>query len=205
MRVTWCRAVQFNSDPDPGAADESLLVLDEVWDEQGPFEAIIGFSQGGAFTTVYLAHRQQTYGEHGFQRAVITAGFLLEDNEGIMEDKVIPESPYNDIPSFHWIGKYDSGITAPSENYKVTRYYTDPVVAVDPDGSHRVPRAGSARFDDLVAFLKGEEVCLDDPLSQGEVGSQDCSVVVGRPELCSRDLDGRPVSEICPKSCGVCG
>ena len=193
---------QFVTSSDPGVADRSLEDLDAVWDEQGPFEAILGFSQGAAFTTVYLAHRQQTYGEHGFDRAVTISGFLLNDTPGLITDKIDPESPFEDVPSLHWMGKFDVIIT-PEQSREVLPYYTDPVVAYDPDGDHSPPQAGSARFDDIVAFLRGEEVCLDDPFLR--VGNRDCAYVATRPSLCSRSFEGTLVSEVCPDSCGVCG
>ena len=193
---------QFDFDPSPDVADQSLEDLDAIWDEQGPFEAILGFSQGAAFTTVYLSHRQQTYGEHGFDRAVMVSGYLLKDQPGLITDKIIPESPFDDIPSLHWIGRFDDVIT-PEQSEEVLQFYTDPIVAFDADGAHDVPRDGSVRFDDVVAFLRGEDVCLDDPFARA--GNKDCSYAASNPDVCSRSFEGKLVSDICPESCGTCG
>lgn len=193
----------FTTTSDPGVADNSLEDLDAIWDEQGPFDAILGFSQGAAFTSVYLAHRQQTYGEHGFQKAVTVSGYLLEGQSGLITEKMDLETPFDDIPSYHWIGWYDTVIT-PFQSFDVLPYYTDPIVGLDPVGTHDVPRKFSERFSELVAFLKDELVCPADVILDPSVSRDDCEVVQGNPSLCSGSVDGNPVSLFCPETC-VCG
>jgi predicted esterase len=195
--------VPFDTTTDPSIADNSLQVLDDLWDEQGPFEVILGFSQGAAFTSVYLAHRQQTYGEHGFQKAVTVSGYLLEGQSGLITEKMDLETPFDDIPSYHWIGWYDDVIT-PFQSFDVLPYYTDPVVGMDPDGAHDVPQVGSERFDEVVSFLKDELVCPADVILAPSVSRDDCDVVRGDPSLCSGSMKGNPIALFCPETC-VCG
>jgi len=194
--------VPFDTNSNPNAADNSLQALDEIWDEQGPFEAILGFSQGAAFTSVYLAHRQQTYGEHGFQKAVTVSGYLLTGQSGLITEKMDLEKPFDGIPSYHWIGWFDNVIT-PFQSFDVLPYYTDPVVGMDRFGNHDVPQVGSERFDEVVSFLKDELDCPADVIFAPGVSRDDCAVVQGNPSLCSGSIEGNPVALFCPETCDV--
>jgi hypothetical protein len=190
----------FIATDDPGVADQSLNDLDDLWDEEGPFEAILGFSQGASMTSIYLAHRQMTYGEHGFERAVMAGGFINEDTSGLTE-KIEMEAPFADIPSLHYIGWYDNTIL-PVQSLDVIPYYTDPIVTVDAENGHIVPFEGTPRFDEVVSFLRGELICpLDNIVPQA---NQDCAMAASNPNVCDKVYLNSPVSVLCPETCGVC-
>ena len=124
--------------------DESLSYLEGVWDEKGPFDAILGFSQGAAMTALFsgmLESKQKV-----LPRCIICiSGIKVRDErfdgwyDGIRR-----------LPSFHLCGSQD-----PVKIFtnRLIRSFEKPVV-VEHERGHVVPKLGMADEAALVAFLK---------------------------------------------------
>ena len=201
----------------PDVADDSLAVLDQIVADQGPFAAILGYSQGAAFVPVYLAHTMEQEGAQPFDKALMFCGYPTDTHLGLRDDLVAVQSPFGDVPSFHWIGLRDF-IIRPFLSRELLPYFTDPVSVEDPTGFHAVPQKNSPTFDDVVAFVRDgatppprddddEEGCADDPDFAVE-GREwiDCDWIAENAVdlACSRSYRGVPIAESCPVACGVC-
>ena len=64
---------------DPDWADDSIVYLDNLVSQEGPFFGILGYSQGAAFIPVYLANTSNT-----FNIAVMNNGYLPITHQGLI-------------------------------------------------------------------------------------------------------------------------
>ena len=64
---------------DPDWADLSIAYLDQIVIDNGPFYALLGYSQGSAMIPVYLANTQNT-----FDRVMLYNGYLPTTHHGLM-------------------------------------------------------------------------------------------------------------------------
>jgi len=128
-------------------AAESFSTLDRVIAEQGPFWGLLGFSQGGAFVSVYLAHA--TVGT--FEMAVMFSGYPTETHQGLL-DLVAANSPYGDIPALSWSGENDGTIGSGFSAGQAATF-TNPVIVVDPQGDHHPPLPTNPTWNQVVEFI----------------------------------------------------
>lgn len=77
--------------------------LDNIVSTQGPFKIIMGYSQGGAYVTSYLAWRENTYPSEAapFNGAAIFCGYLQTTHAGIMA-RINAAEPLG-TPAMVWI------------------------------------------------------------------------------------------------------
>ena len=140
----------WNANQDPttkdwhyDGCDESLAYLESVWDERGPFDVILGFSQGAAITALFsgvLKSKRKVMPKC----IVCISGIKVRDSrfddvyEGIAQ-----------LPSFHLYGSHD-----PVKIFtnRLIRSFDSPVV-IQHERGHVVPRLGDADEAQLVAFL----------------------------------------------------
>lgn len=128
-----------------------------VWNEQGPFDGMVGFSQGSAAISLYI---------------IETLSLIQNDSTGIYSKLVAPlpkfvmlfSSPFrsseitqklNDtikIPSLHIIGEADNWVS-PDLSREMMALYKDPSVHYHP-GSHFVP-SGSEHRKVYKDFVQG--------------------------------------------------
>ena len=87
---------------DPDWAEDSINLLDEYVQEQGPFFGILGYSQGSAFAPVYLS----TVAAGTFQVALLFCGYLPTTHLGLL-GLINDEAPFGDIPALVWAGSND--------------------------------------------------------------------------------------------------
>ena len=83
-------------------ADASIDYLDQIVEEQGPFYAILGYSQGAAMIPVYLANTDKT-----FNRVMMYNGYLPTTHEGLI-DTINEAAPFS-IPAMVFSGENDDG------------------------------------------------------------------------------------------------
>jgi predicted esterase len=92
------------------AVDEAIELLYEVIDEQGPFDAIIGFSQGAAIATVFMLHHMIKHPLDPpyalFKYALLFSGAVFIDPSGIARGPD-GKDPKLRIPSLHVCGEKD--------------------------------------------------------------------------------------------------
>lgn len=135
----------------PNVANASIVNLSNIVDEQGPFYAILGFSQGAAFVPIYLSRAPTG----SFEKAVMFSGYLTETHLGLL-DSVQGASPFGDISSLIWIGEQDFVIN-PSLTEATIPEFASPTVIRSPTGGHTVPGTWDDTFEEVVTFLKDEE------------------------------------------------
>ena len=85
---------------DPNWANDSISYLDNFISEHGPFDCIIGYSQGAAFIPVYVSNTS-----NDFQKVIMYNGYLPYTHLGLM-DTINSNAPFN-IPSIVFSGEND--------------------------------------------------------------------------------------------------
>jgi len=85
---------------DPNWANDSINYLDNLISQHGPFDGILGYSQGAAFIPVYLSNTSNQ-----FKFASMYNGYLPYTHTGLMQI-INSNSPFN-IPSVVFSGEYD--------------------------------------------------------------------------------------------------
>ncbi|XP_058483648.1 esterase OVCA2 [Solea solea] len=127
--------------------DESVAVVREAVKDQGPFDGILGFSQGAAFVAM-LCSLQERRLEHefSFRFAILVAGF----RSACTEHNTFYSAPIQ-IPSLHVFGLEDRVIPG-SMSKELLPFFLEPKVLEHP-GGHFVP-AASAHRQTYQDFLK---------------------------------------------------
>lgn len=117
---------------------ESLQVVKEKFASEGPFDGVIGFSQGASLVSLLCILRSNPTEGIQFKFAILMAGFKsLVSPHAVLYDTRI------DCPSFHTIGATDGVIpTQASEDLLAT--FIDGV-AYRHDGGHYVPSSPQLR------------------------------------------------------------
>ncbi|XP_006007486.1 esterase OVCA2 isoform X2 [Latimeria chalumnae] len=132
--------------------EESLETVAKALADQGPFNGILGFSQGSALVAIICALKQQGDLRFQFDFAILIAGFKSQSSSH--------ESYYRDpitIPTLHIFGETDRVI--PGEMSRdLTSCFTDPLVLTH-QGGHFVPTSAPQKkvyCEFLGTFLKKE-------------------------------------------------
>ena len=132
---------------DPGWADDSLALLDDIVASEGPFYGILGYSQGSAFVPIYLAHAPLGT----FRVAFMFCGYLTTTHRGLL-GMVESASPFGGIPALVWMGNYDWIITNPKSVEQAGKF-SEPTVVASSAGSHAVPDRDDPTWSNVFAFM----------------------------------------------------
>lgn len=127
--------------------DESVTAVREAVKSQGPFDGILGFSQGAAFVAMLCSlHEQKLQPEFSFRFAILVAGFrsACEEHQKFYD-------PPLEIPSLHVFGLEDR-VIPDNMSRELLPSFKDPQVLTHP-GGHFVP-AASAHRQAYQDFLK---------------------------------------------------
>ncbi|NWH63509.1 OVCA2 Esterase, partial [Geococcyx californianus] len=120
---------------EPAGLEESLSAVAAALAEQGPFDGLLGFSQGAALAAMVCALRAR--GDPRFQPvafAILVAGFASRaPAHGHFYREPIA------LPTLHVVGDADMVIAAPLSR-ELARRFVEPVVLSHP-GGHFVPVA----------------------------------------------------------------
>ena len=132
--------------------EASVSVIRRGFEELGPFDGVLGFSQGAALIPLLDAmRRQEPDGPIQFKFVILVAGF---------KSLVTPHSEYYstatvvDVPSFHTIGATDT-VIPPHASEELAALCTHPTVYRH-DGGHYIPASGklkAALLDFLASFI----------------------------------------------------
>ncbi|XP_041864352.1 esterase OVCA2 [Melanotaenia boesemani] len=126
---------------------ESVTAVREAVNAQGPFDGILGFSQGAAFVAMLCCLQEQKLEpEFNFRFAILVAGFRSK----CKEHQKFYNAPFQ-IPSLHVFGLEDKVIPDYMSRELLTSFQ-DPQVLIHP-GGHFVP-AASAHRQTYQDFLK---------------------------------------------------
>ncbi|XP_022719543.1 rhodanese-like domain-containing protein 6 isoform X2 [Durio zibethinus] len=129
--------------------DVSLAHLKKVFSEQGPFDGILGFSQGAAMAALLSAQGDNLKGEIDFRFAILCSGFALP----------LPDFgrlPIN-CPSLHIFGSHpgqDRQITSQNSRYLASRFEDGCSVIIEHEFGHIIPTR-SPYIDNIKDFLRG--------------------------------------------------
>lgn len=127
--------------------DDSLKAVSDMVATHGPFDGVLGFSQGACFVSLLCAHQQtNSSSTFRFKFAILFAGFrsLLSPHAHLYS---VPIS----LPTFHSIGETDGVI--PSEASKQLVELFPGAVSYQHGGGHYIP-ASSALRAAMQDFLK---------------------------------------------------
>ena len=120
---------------DPNWAQSSFTYLNDIVATQGPFDGLIGYSQGGAMTVLYLSQAQAS-----FRFAVTFCGYVPTTHTGLV-GRINAASPMS-IPAAFYYGTSDWVISnamtlAAAAHFSTTTMISD-------GGGHSIPQSGSA-------------------------------------------------------------
>jgi len=138
-----------NPTTDPGWADDSIDILDNIRTSQGPFHGIMGYSQGAAFVSVYLSRVP----DDTFQFAATFCGYLPETHLGIM-GVVNDSSPFDGINHLVWMGEQDS-IISNAMTLGMAAIYTNPNVVTSSVAGHYPPGTSDPTFSSVISWIEG--------------------------------------------------
>lgn len=127
--------------------DESVATVREAVKAQGPFDGVLGFSQGAAFVAMLCSlQEQKVEPEFNFRFAILVAGF----RSACEEHQNFYSAPLQ-MPSLHVFGLEDK-VIPDSMSRELLPSFQDPQVLIHP-GGHFVP-AASAHRQTYQDFLK---------------------------------------------------
>jgi predicted esterase len=124
--------------------------------EHGPYDGILGFSQGAAMVSVLCAlqHAQfqsDTQDQPMFKFAILCGGFVPRDPE---IRKIMPS--LIQIPSFHIFGDIDDTVS-PKRSIELSALFQDPVIYRHEAG-HFIPTnsAAAERYREFLSKFSSE-------------------------------------------------
>ncbi|XP_028322895.1 esterase OVCA2 [Gouania willdenowi] len=119
--------------------DESLATVREAVQSQGPFDGVLGFSQGAALVAMLCSLQEQKLErDFSFRFAILVAGFRSACNEHQVFYKSLLQ-----MPSLHVFGLEDR-VIPDSMSRELLPLFQDPQVLIHP-GGHFVPAASAHR------------------------------------------------------------
>lgn len=118
--------------------EESLKLIEEAFETLGPFDGVLGFSQGAAFVSLLCVLRNDPKNKLDFKFAILISGFksMLAPHEGMYSAPI-------DCSSFHVIGATDAVIPSQSSEELVS-VFVNPAVYRH-NGGHYVPASAALR------------------------------------------------------------
>ncbi|XP_076439483.1 esterase OVCA2-like [Babylonia areolata] len=129
--------------------DLSLSTILQAVKEQGPFDGILGFSQGAAMVALVLGE-QEKQSEKWFQFAILVAGFKSRSSphDALYEKKI-------SIPTLHVFGETDKVIQKDMSE-DLLQYFED-TVTLQHQGGHFIPAGGQEKKVYLEFLAKVKE------------------------------------------------
>lgn len=126
----------------------SLAYLKKVFSEKGPFDGILGFSQGAAMAALLCAQVAKLKGEIDFRFVILCSGFALPLAD--FEQQLV------NFPSLHIFGSdpgKDRQITSHTSRYLASRFEDGCSVIIEHEFGHIIPTR-PPYIDDIKDFLR---------------------------------------------------
>ncbi|KAK4812123.1 hypothetical protein QYF61_000964 [Mycteria americana] len=136
----------------PAGLEESLSAVAAALAEHGPFDGLLGFSQGAALAAMVCALRARGDPRFPVAFAILVAGFASRApaHSHFYQEPIA-------LPTLHVVGDADTVIAAPLSR-ELAQHFVEPVVLTHP-GGHFVPAAApqkKAYLDFLDRFHPGQ-------------------------------------------------
>ncbi|MBQ70996.1 MAG: hypothetical protein CMA65_05870 [Euryarchaeota archaeon] len=130
---------------DPDWADLSIAYLDQMVIDNGPFYALLGYSQGSAMIPVYLANTQNT-----FDRVMLYNGYLPTTHHGLM-DTIDAAAPFS-TPAMIFSGENDASFKdlAPA----LAQKFTGSLDLHSQTAGHHLPYDNDQHFNQILSFIR---------------------------------------------------
>ena len=126
-------------------ASASFTYLDGLVSSQGPFDALMGYSQGGAMTVLYLSQTPAP-----FRFAVVFCGYVPTTHSGLVA-RIAEASPMP-TPTLFYMGTNDVIISNGMTREAVTHFSSATIVS--DGGGHEPPTSGPA-LTQVVSYING--------------------------------------------------
>lgn len=117
-------SIQWDSDQKYLHLDQSLHIIEQCFQTQGPFDFIIGFSQGASLIPIILEKLQPN-----LKFVILVSGFKPLDIQ----------STFN-LPSLHCIGEHDEVIKS-NQSLQLADLFNDKIIYRH-EGKHVIPSKG---------------------------------------------------------------
>jgi predicted esterase len=130
---------------DPDWADLSISYLDQMVIDNGPFYALLGYSQGSAMIPVYMANTQNT-----FDRVMLYNGYLPTTHNGLM-DRINTAAPFS-TPAMIFSGENDGSFKdlAPA----LAQKFSGSLDLHSQTAGHHLPYETDEHFDQILTFIR---------------------------------------------------
>ncbi|VEN58195.1 unnamed protein product [Callosobruchus maculatus] len=118
--------------------EESVKLIEQIFTEEGPFDGLVGFSQGACFVGLLCAMQQRGLTKFNFGFAVLAAGFKSEcfPHLKYYSDRI-------NLPSLHIFGETDK-INPTESSEALSNCFEDPVIVRHP-GGHYLPASAAEK------------------------------------------------------------
>ena len=138
---------------DPDWADTSISYLDQMVIDEGPFYALLGYSQGAAMIPVYLANS-----DNSFNRVMMYNGYLPTSHEGLI-DTIEAVEPFT-TPAMVFSGENDDWFKdlAPA----LAEKFAGSIDLHSQTAGHHLPYEDDEHFDSILTFIR-EGIAPYDP------------------------------------------
>jgi predicted esterase len=119
--------------------DETFEALNAICEAEGPFDGVLGFSQGAALAAMLCRHRP--WQPPHFRYAIMIAGFVPRDPT--LATSFDESMPPSSLPTLHVFGAMDERVPPPSSE-RLARSFAAPQTFSHP-GGHAVPSDAAFR------------------------------------------------------------
>ena len=128
-------------------ADASISYLDQVVEQQGPFHAILGYSQGAAMIPVYLANTENT-----FEKVMMYNGYLPTTHEGLI-DTINEAAPFS-TPAMVFSGENDNNFKDLSP--ALAQKFSDCTQVHSPSAGHHPPYQSDSKYNQILSWITSD-------------------------------------------------
>lgn len=149
----WIRDPPNGKDTPTTEADwdaESIIAINDVVATQGPFWAILGYSQGTAMLISYLANVPSGT----FQVALAFCAYIPTTHEGLVA-RIDAAAPFS-LPTFIFMGEHDSIITNAMTDEYATKF-SSPTRCTSSEAGHAPPQPSDPTYNDIFAFMDAHQ------------------------------------------------
>ena len=131
-------------------ASASVNYLNRYLQLNGPFDGILGYSQGAMFATYYLS----VVPPNTFAFALMFCGYLPTTHLGLL-NLINKNSPFDNIRTLVFSGANDY-IIHPSLTDDLARKFNNPIRVISYDAGHHLPKASDKTFNIVVNFIRSQ-------------------------------------------------